>query len=320
VKQIGALVAAVALVVIALVIRSQRDHEKSLGPYRLTCATEFADACRALDPAKVAVTIEPAGATADRLSNAPVDTDVGFDGWLAASPWVGMVNDARSGRGLDAVTGDLAMLGRTRVAVAIWRNRGIALRQACSGAPTWKCIGDVAGRTTWKASGGDASWGDVKIALADPVVESTGLTGLASATAGYVGSTAIVPDQLAQNDAYLKWLGALAHAVPRPTPDFAAILTQGPAVADLYIGLEAGINSVLNTSARKNDVEVVYLSPVFDVQAVLADAVFTHRKTPDTIADAVRQAGWVRSAPGTSPPLAAGPVAGLRRLWQDTVR
>ncbi|MBA3653843.1 MAG: hypothetical protein H0W70_06570, partial [Actinobacteria bacterium] len=65
--RIAALVAAVALIAGALVLRSRWDENQRRGTYRLTCATELADACRTLDPTAFAVTVEPAGTTTDRL-------------------------------------------------------------------------------------------------------------------------------------------------------------------------------------------------------------------------------------------------------------
>jgi hypothetical protein len=318
VRRVAALVGAIALVVVALVIRNSRDAEKKLGPYRLTCATEFADVCRTLDPASVVVTIEPAGVTANRLAAGDAAVDPGFDGWLAAGPWAAMVAETRQAAGTPSVTTDDAEVGHTGVAVAVWRDRRVALVQACAGAITWKCLGEVAGRGAWKASGGDERWGTVKVVLPDPGIESSGLAGLAAASAGFVGSAAIVPNELTQNDGYQKWLHGLAGSIPRPTPELAGVLTQGPAAADIYIGLEAPTAALVNTSARRGDVEIVKLSPNVDVAAFLARAAFRGRKVPDAIATAVKQAGWVQSIPGSTPLPPAIALAGLRRLWQDS--
>lgn len=322
-KRLGALFVAIGLVAIALVIRSQRHTHatQASSPYRLTCATEFADVCRPLATAKLSVTIEAAGVTADHLASLPAATDPGFDAWLAAGPWADIATATRASTGGAPVTAAPADVGHSRVAVAVWRDRGGILRTGCGGTLSWKCIGDAAGRDHWSSNGGDASWGDVKIALADPAIDSGGLLGLAAATAAYVGSTTFSPADLSQNDAYQKWLGGLAGAIPRPAPVIAAVLAQGPAAADLYVGLDATITPVVNTSARRADIEVVYLSPVFDVPALLAPSAMSSRAVPRGIADAVRKAGW---APATQPQAVPAPsaaiLAGLRRMWQDTVR
>jgi hypothetical protein len=320
IARIGALVVAVALVVGALVVRSNRDAEEKRGPYRLTCASELAEACRALSSVDVNVTVEAAGMTADRLIALPAGADTGFDGWLAGGRWTAMVAEARRAVSAEPVTDAGKALGSTRVSVAVWRDRATVLRTKCGGTLTWKCIGDAAARGTWAANGGRSEWGLVKIALADPLSESAGLVGLAAATAGYIGADTFVPVDLGANDPYLAWLTGLAKAVPRPSPGIEPILTSGPSVADVYIGLDAEIRSVLRTAARQGDVEVVNLSPVFAVDAMLAGLATNPRKTPKGLDDAVRGAGWLESVTGAEPLPAAGALAGLRQLWKDTIR
>ncbi len=319
-RRILAAVVAVGLIIGALIIRNNRDAEKALGPYRLTCATELAEACRTLPAAEFAVTIEAAGITADRLTALAADADPGFDGWLSAGRWPAMVSQTRSANSLDEVTQTGSVLAHTHVAIAAWRERRIAFAQACKDTFSWKCIGDVAGRSTWSANSGQASWGLVKVALADPGTESAGLLGLAGATAGFTGSTEFIPTDLAQNDPYQAWLAGLARAIPRPPPGLASILATGPATADLYLGLDAEISSLLRTAARQGELEVVNLSPVLDVEAAFARATYRDRRVPDGLRSALEGAGWADRAERTTPLPSAGALAGLRRLWQETIR
>jgi len=320
IARIGALVVAVSLIVGALVLRSHHDAEIKRGPYRLTCASELADACRAMSTRNVTVTVEPAGVTADRLVGLAAGADTGFDGWLAAGPWAAMVAEARQAATREPVTGATRSIGWTRVALAVWRDRGVALRTACSGPLTWRCVGDAAARGAWSASGGRPEWGVVKVALADPVTESTGLVGLAAATAGFTGSAAFVPVDLTENDAYQRWLAGLAKAIPRPSPGIVPILTSGPSVADVYVGLEAEIRAVLRTAARQSDIEVVNLSPVFAVDAALTEPARDPRPVPGGLADAVHAAGWLDRMAATENLPPSGALAGLRQLWRDTIR
>jgi hypothetical protein len=318
VRRIAALVVAIGLIVVALVIRSNRDAEKRLGPYRLTCAAELADACRSLPTSEVTVTIEPGGVTADRLIALATGSDTGFDGWLTAGRWTRMVAETRTAAGVAPLTDKSSVLGHTRVGVVGWRDRFGVLRKGCGGGLSWRCVGDAAARGTWKANGGPDTWGLVKVALADPVTESAGLAGLAAATAGFDASLVFGGADPAQNDGYQRWLTGLAKAVPRPSPSIAAILTAGPAVADIYIGLETEIASVVGTSARRNDVEIVYLPPVVDIEAVMVSPT---RATPAKLAAAVRKAGWSQDPDKAAMPLPPnGALAGLRGLWKDTVR
>jgi hypothetical protein len=316
VRRIAALVVAAALIAGALIVRSNRDTAARRGPYRLTCATELADACHALEGAKVAVTIEPAGTTTDRLVGLAAGADPGFDGWLAAGRWSEMVTDARRAAAANAVTGPRTIVGGGRVAVAVWRSRVDVLRKACGGALNWKCLGDAAARVTWAANGGSPAWGPIKIALPNPLNESAGLAGLAAATAGFIGSTTFVPADLQQNDGYLRWLTSLARSIPQPSPDFVTMLTAGAAVADAYIGLDAEINGILRTAAKQSEVEVVYLSPVVDVDVVLTRAARDGRAEPDGLKGAL--SGWTKRKTDPNPPATA--LAGLRVLWRDIPR
>lgn len=317
IPRIGAILVAVALVVGALVIRSNRDAEKAKGPYRLTCATELAEACRALPAADVTVTVEPAGVTADRVTALVAGADPGFDGWLAGGRWATAVAEARRAAGLPSVTTNASVVGHTKLAVVVWSDRLAALRQACGAPLTWRCLGDAAARGTWKANKGQEAWGPVKIAMADPVTETAGLIGLAAATVGFDANVSLVPADLAQNDPYQKWLTGFARALQGPPPSLAEVLTSGAALADVYIGLDSEVAPVVATSARRGEVEVVYLSPVFDVEAVLAGG---SRSVPKGLAAAVQNAGFTARAAGPTALPAAGNLAGLRTLWKDTIR
>ena len=313
----------------AVAIRSMRDrgHHAATAPkpnaqqpYRLTCATEVGDVCRSLASKSLVVTVEAPGVTADRLATLAAGTDPGFDGWVAAAPWADIVKSGRNSAGLAPVTGAPLSVGATRVALALWRDRGIALRGACGGTLTWKCVGEAAGRHSWAANTGDAAWGDVKIALADPGIDSGGLESLGAATAGFAGSTAFVLANLQQNPVYVAWRGWIFHAVPQPSPDLAGMLSHGPAAADMYLGLGAPMSAVVAASPRRADVEVVYLSPVFDVVETLTAATGSRGSIPVDLAGALRRAGWSQDSPSPTPPPSSDALAQLRQMWQDTPR
>jgi hypothetical protein len=299
VTRIVAAVIAVALIVGALVYRNRLDEEERRGPYKLTCATELAEACRSL--ADVEVTIEPAGVTADRLL---ADTNPSFEGWLAAGPWAETAGDVIKTR---------RVVAHTQVAVAIWKERAAALRRVCPPLNA-KCFGDAAARGDWAANRGNAAWGPVKFAYADPGTESGGLAALAAGTSGVIGSLDIVPAALEANDEYLNWLGGFAKA--RVAQGLGTILAVGPAIADAYIGLEAEITPALAQAARRNELEVVYLAPV-DIEAKLASPAGA-RPAPEGLSEALLAGGWrANKQPATAARPSSGGWAGLRRLWQS---
>ena len=318
-RRLAAAGVAVVLIVVALVIRNRHDEQAKQGPYRLTCATEFEQICGRLAGKDIAVAVEPASTTADRVGALVPGDDPGFDGWLSAGRWNDMVVALRQAAGATGYRGRPTVLGHSRVAIVGWRDRLGVLRQACGGALNWKCIGDAAARGTWKANGGPESWGPLKLALADPSTESSGLAGLVAATGGF--DAALLTGQVdpRANDAFVRWLGGLARARTQPVPDIASVLSSGPAVADVVVGLEAEMQPVVAESARRADVEVAYLSPVLDVDAVMVAA--SSRAVPDRIRVAVRDRGWAPApAPSTGPFPPAAVVAALRGLWKDTIR
>jgi hypothetical protein len=316
VRRTAALVVAIGLIVGALIIRNHRDTEKRLGPYRLTCATEFAPECRTLSASEVSVTVEPAGVTTDRLVALPAGADPGFDGWLSAGVWPRIVTQARAAAGaasLGATTLDLGG-AHSRLVIVGWRDRLTVLRQACRGQLTWKCIGDAAAKVTWKANGGPEAWGPVKIALPDPATESVGLATLAGASFDPL-LAGLSPADAASNDAYLRWLTAVAQA--RSMADLAAILTSGPALADIYVGFAAEVEPIVRTSAARDQVEITSVAIGTDVAARL---LAIGRQPPAKLADALRKSGWTRVATTGAMPLMPDLVPALRQLWKDTVR
>jgi hypothetical protein len=317
VPRIAALVVAVALIVGALIVRSHRDTAARRGPYRLTCATEMADVCRALGGARTTVTIEPAGVTSDRLIGLAEGADPGFDGWLAAGPWVRIVSSARANAGRSIVTHprDARTLAHTRIAIIGWRDRLDALRQSCGGPLTWRCLGDAAARSTWKANHGKDAWGLLKLALPDPPTESAGLIGLTGATIDFGPLPSLAPADLAQVDKYQKMLDAIRRAAPSPVPSISTMLSTGPAVVDVLVGFEADIAPLLQASARRNDLEVVYLSPVLDVPAVL---ISLRSGEPSNLSTALVDSGWTKTETAKSMPLPPGEIlGGLRQAWKD---
>jgi hypothetical protein len=305
-KRISAAVAAVALIVIAIVVRRGHEEEAKLGPYRLTCATEFADVCRSVATTDVAVTVEPATTTADRVAAAAAPAgaavDLGFDGWLSSAGF--------------AAGGDTKVLGHSRLAVVGWRERINALRQACGGTLSWRCLGDASARRTWKANAGQESWGLVKIVVPDPATEAAGLVALATMTLGFDPKLTLSTAVLSQADDYQRWLRGVANATVQPAPTIESILAAGPAVADIYVGIDADVTPVVQSSARRNDVEVVYLAPVFDIEAQL---VTTNRKPPSRLTDALRTAGWTERAAENTVALPPG-VGSLRDVWREALR
>jgi hypothetical protein len=164
VKRLAALVVAVGMVVTALVIRAGIDDDSDAdGSARLVCAPELADACLDLEDAgggDLDVTIESVRSTFDDLLAVPNEdvADPGLDGWLVPEPWPAMVDVARAQDQLRPLFATGATpLARSPLVIIVRRDRARALAEnACGGAVSWRCLGDVAGEA-WTSVGGEAA-------------------------------------------------------------------------------------------------------------------------------------------------------------------
>src|SRR4051795_1496666 len=133
--RIGAVVAAIAMVVGAIYVRGRID-EKGVST-RLTCATELADACDRIGGG-AKVTVEPAGPTFDRLTKLEPDADPGLDGWLVPGPWPEMVDAARKARAAPELFGSTgAPPGATPLVTVAEAQRAAALKAKCKDPADW---------------------------------------------------------------------------------------------------------------------------------------------------------------------------------------
>jgi len=267
-----ALVAAVAMVAGAVVVRGRLDDDGAgragaVGSLRLVCSTELAEACRLLeaDDQRVAATVEEAAATAERLV-AGTDDDV--DGWLVAGPWADFVAEPRRQAGLGELsTGPV--LGRSRVGLVVWPDRAQVLAGRCAGGTlNWKCLGEVAG-VRWADIGGPEAWGPVKPGH-PPVTSAAGLAVIGAATAGFFGRTDLARADL-DDDGYRDWLARLERAIPSPTATpLEDMLVRGPSAFDVVGTIEAQAVPLIARAARPDKPMALYPSPMATADVTLA--------------------------------------------------
>ena len=258
-RRLVALAVALLLIAGALAIRNRVDDDSKSsggssgggsGPVALTCATELADACRALADANgsVIVVVEDAGKTAQRLENADTVDDV--DAWLVEAPWPEIVDEARGRRGLPALFDEHPeILARSPLVLAMWNDRLAAIVQHCEGgALTWKCIGEVAGQK-WSTLDGEEAWGVVKPGFADPDVDGVGALVLGQAAVSFFDTTDLSTAQFEDND-FQRWIRQLASAVPQ-NPTFDDMLALRQAAVDVVGTTEAEAGPELPSIARR---------------------------------------------------------------------
>jgi hypothetical protein len=319
VARIAALVAAVAMVVGAIVVRANLD-DKALKT-RLTCSTELAPACERLAGDGVSVTIEPAGTTADRLVALDPGTDPGLDGWLAAGPWPQIVDAARRSRAAEALfDGTSGVLGSTPLVAVLETKRAALVTGKCGATPDWACVG-LLPATAWKALGGSESLGQVKAGISDPGTQAEGVGVLeAMATGTFKGRDFSVDD-----DALRQLLRTMRASRVQTGPDaVTTLLVSRGAELDMVFTSEAEALTVLASAADRNVATVLYPAPVTNLNAQLGSPASTPatRKLSDLLHDgsgarALTAAGWKAPASATGATDDPGVLAALRKVWQE---
>lgn len=323
-----AVVAAVAMVVGAVALRSRldEDEERSATVLRLACSTELAPACRELAAAdgRLQVSVETAGTTAERVAGAAADT--GFDGWLVAGPWPTFVAETRQRAGRDALLETGPVLARSPIGLLVWPDRAAVLTPRCGGTIDWRCLGEVAG-TRWSDFGGPEPWGPVKPGH-PPIETAEGLAVVAAATVGFFGRSDVSRVDLG-NDGYREWLARLERNLGgRPVAPVEAMLLQGPAAFDAVGAIEAVAAPLLDRSARADKPTAIYPSPMATADVVLgtvpgpAGELLVELVSGGTGRTALLRNGWrPADAPDAASALpAAGVLDAIREVVGEVVR
>ena len=299
-----------------------RRNEDKANPPGLVCIPELADLCRHIsDTTDVNVTVEPAGQTAGRMT-ALNGTD-GIDGWLTLSKWPAIAEGRRQTKVLPPffTSVDNPVLARSRVGFAVWPDRAAAIEQSCKPVQ-WKCLGTVAQGRLWKnVPGGSEAWGPVKLGFPEAGDGALGLAAFAAATVDYFGKADVSTIDF-EDDGYGNWVHALSDASPSRFPDVSTFLAQGPAIEDVYVGIEAQLEAAVRGSARPDKPRLIYPSPV---TADLVLAVVPGRageRLRDIVGDAVRErllkSGWQAPSAGTGDGLPEpGVLDALRQVWKE---
>lgn len=270
-RQVGALVAAVGVVLVAVVVRDRLDQDGGSGAGGggrvLVCPPELADACERADlGGDVEVRVERALDTAEVLTTARDADGADADLWLVTRPWAQSVDDARERANEPTLLGDPAgPVARSPIGVLVWEDRAAALEAgACGGTIGWRCVGDAADRM-WDEVGGEPAWGQVRAGLTDPA-SATGLTVLGGAVAGYLDRC-----DYATNDVdgeLSSWLGGLSATADRtadePVP---RMLTRGPGELAALGVVEA--DAVAASATGRDDVRLVVPEPVATADLVV---------------------------------------------------
>ena len=260
-KQVLAVIGAVALVLVAVLVRNAMDGDDGSGggggggsDVALLCPPELADACEAAGGGR-GVRVEDAGTTADTLRGATDPDAVEPAVWVVPAPWVEAV---RSGIEVEELVGERSdVIARSPVALVLFEDRAAALESGpCAGGIEWSCLGDAADRP-WSQAGGEAGWGRVKGGVTDPT-SAAGLPVLGGAAAGYFGSASFASNDFSGGfSGWLAALGADAGEAAEGDP-VARMVTRGPGAFSAAGALEV----TAREAAGRDGFRVLYPAPV----------------------------------------------------------
>lgn len=309
-KQVAALVVALAMIGGAVVIRGALDDRDSSGgsdtpddPVTLACDPALTEVCRALaeDDDDLEVVIEDAADTRGRLEAGDARPGtVGIDGWLTVEPLPDIVRENRQRANLSVILGDDSdVVARSPLVIVGWTDRVAALEEDCPDLG-WRCIGDHAG-VAWTDLGGRASWGRLEPGL-DDIDSAVGLL-----VAGQIASAFFETSDFASNDfgtgGFRSWWADVYDAVPTFPASADTVLDQmlaaGPAAYDVLGTTEAQAVTTVIGSRDSDRLTISYPSPVATADVVLVpvldaagDEAIDDLAGSDTLADALVSQGW----------------------------
>ena len=271
-----ALLAAVALIVGAVVVRGVLDDDGSTNgggdqpdhALRVVCGEEMRAACDALTAGDYVVLVEPTTTTADRLTDAPAN-DPGLDVWVAPSPWPEMVDGTRERAGLPTLFATQDPLARSLLAAVVPETLGV-----CS----WECLGDRAAT-------------DLRIG-GRPLDSGIGLVHLAAFASGRLGTTDFASNDL--DSATQGWLRAIAENVDEVTdPVTRMLLIRASYDVALSYGAEAENVLAAASEDRRAGLKVAYPEPMVPIIAVAAAV--EGASVPTELAGGLRATGWAEA-------------------------
>lgn len=296
------------MVVAAIALRGAIDDDDGGdgvddGELVLVCAADLVDACHELGSG-IEVRSEPAATTAAAIDDGSLPDDV--DAWITSTAWVEVV-DSRTPNDL----GEGVPLATSPAVVATAPGRFDAIADLCEGDDVWRCLGDNAGRDWGDLGSGDPRWAELKVGLTDPD-SATGLSVLASATAGFFDGTDFAANDFAGG--FEGWLATLAEPSASGDPDPALTLAT-------RAGTYSAAGAVRSAADQVEERGVQVIAPEADVRAtVVIVGLNGNDDLPnvDRARDALVDEGWARASDDdVAPTLKAGVMAALHSLWRQ---
>ncbi len=310
-RRLGAAIAAIAVVIIAVVVRAAIDEGDGspahIGPGTVTgtsgplvaCLPELAGPCSEIGGVRVRV--EPWKQTLDTIGTAEEP-----DAWVTFAPFDSMTR----------WSAPPASLAGSDLVIVTQPERADALVAGCAGAQLWTCIGNAAGGP-WSAIGGQASWGPLRPGIDDPGTSTVGLLSLAAASTTFFGRADFTNRDLTADDAFADWFVRLVSAVPaNATSDALTLLLQRPSA--LALAATTAQRFEASVGSRRAQFTATYPGPMARAEVVLAmrSAEFPAGAL-DRLRAALREAGWADAGSGASQLPSGATLVRLAELWRE---
>lgn len=310
-RRIVAAIAAIALVVGAILVRSSIDDDAASGSDGTTvdqpgdgpviaCLTELADYCTQLTG--VDVRVESWRSTVDSLTTATAP-----DAWVTFTP-------------LNTLSGwtepPTALAGSDLIVVTL-ADRAAALTDGCAGAELWVCVGTNAG-APWTAVGGQPSWGSIRPGIADPTSSAEGLLSLAGASGAFFATSSFSSREIEARDDYIEWVDRLVSAVPsEATGDPLTLLLQRPSAVNVVATTAQHFATV--AGSRSAQFTATYPGPMAHAEVVLAvaDGTSLGGSVAEQLTAALSDAGWSAAGDGASALPSGATLVRLAEVWEE---
>lgn len=309
-QRVLAVIGAVALVLVAIVVRGALDDDGGDGSdgsdggdrdeqLIVACDVDLEELCRSLD-GLAGLIVEESATTSLGLLGGTLDE---VDAWVTSDVWFQVTQGRAEGE-----IGSAELLATSQAVVAVDPTRASAVADLCGGQALWRCLGDQAGEP-WSTLGGQATWGPLRSGLPDADT-ATGLSVLASVAVGYFDGTAFAANDFA--GAFETWLDGLTAPAPGGDPDPAATLVA-----------RQGTYSAAGTTAARvstitRPVEQLDATPTVQAGVVLVDLPGGDDVSPlDDLRALLVGAGWTSASGPPEPPFLPGVLAALHTLWTE---
>ncbi len=326
-KRLAAIVLAIGMVFGSVALRNSLENNTQAqtatggnSSFRLTCAAELADICAELEETQPNLTVktEEAGATADRLTLLPDETDPGFDAWLTVGPWAEIVQDNRSfTENAGAILGKASkVLGSSPAQIVTSKSGEPALEAACGGAITWKCLGENPSLPQPQSIG-----------MASPNT-GAGLAVLTDATNSFFGTNSYSATDF-EEAAFIGWFEQLTKKSRESNLGMQTVLERAVVATGTYTtvgALRSEVDSLKTSSGKFSAIPTPKDAPAQPVTAQVRLVPATGVATPealdhvdsDALTQLLKDSNWNTSDPDPNSNMPdAGVLQVLREMWDS---